>query len=478
MDPLDALDEDLKVAIGVGGRVDTDPVRLGYPPPEPGELTSATREILGRVRDFLRRYVVLSGAASVAVALWVLHTWAIGAFETTPRLAVTSAERRSGKSRLLEVLERLVREPLYTANISVAALFRIVDESCPTVLFDEVDTIFKPRGRDDAAEDLRGLLNSGHRRRGGEVVRMVGQGAGLRTRRFKVFAPVALAAIGKLPDTLGDRSIPVRLERRANDEPVAPFRFREAEAAASPIRERLERWAQAAAGALAEARPEVPSGLNDRAADSWEPLLAIADLAGPEWAEEARRAALALHGEEEVRSAGEELLAAIRRVFDQAGGDRICSKDLVAALNEEEDAPWGGELTPRSLAARLRRYKRADGGRLTPGTIRMPDGSTAKGYLVEWFSEAFRRHLPSVSVTSVTNVTSQVGATRAVTDVTLVTDRDGKPAPEGPCPECGAQRAARGYWGHALSCWLLHHGPTVDERDSISARRLASLGAT
>jgi hypothetical protein len=447
-DPLELLDPELRA-------------KLAEPAPAsmPARLGGATADVLEEIRAFVRRYVVLSDAGAVAVALWVVHTWAIEAFETTPRLAVTSAERRSGKSRLLEVLERLVREPLFTSNISVAALFRIVDESCPTVLFDETDTIFSPRGRDDAAEDLRGLLNSGHRRRGGEVVRMVGQGAGLRTHRFKVFAPVALAAIGKLPDTVADRSIPLRLERRAEDEPVAPFRFREAEAAAAPIRERLERWAQAAVEVLAEARPQVPAGLNDRAADSWEPLLAIADLAGPEWAEEARRAALALHGEEEVRSAGEELLGAIRRVFEERGCDRISSKDLVAALNEEEDAPWGGELTPRSLAARLRRYKRPDGGRLTPGTIRLPDGSTPKGYLAEWFAEAFRRHLPQPSATSATNATPQVGATRAVADVALVADTHGKPDPDGPCPECGAERAVRGYGGHAMNCVLFYLGP-------------------
>lgn len=414
-DPIASLDPDLREALAV--ELDDGPASHG-----PADLGS----VLDALEVFIRRFVSFGNAHQVvAVVLWVAHTWAFDAAETTPRLAITSPERRSGKSRLLEVLERLVRTPLLTTNISVAALFRLVDDSRPTILFDEVDAIFSPRSKQEGAEDLRGLLNAGHRRQGGEVVRMVGQGAAMHPQRFKVFAPVALAGIGRLPDTVADRAIPIRLERRAADEFVEPFRFRTVEAEAVALRELLEAWAEQATPSLAEARPAIPAGLNDRAADSWEPLFAIADAAGPEWARRAREAAIALHREEEVRSASEELLAAIRRVFEERQVDRMSSRELVDALNEEEDAPWGGELTPRALAARLRRYRRPDGSRLAPATVRLADGRTPKGYLLEWFTEAFRRHIPQVSATSATSATPQVAPTSGVADVSDVADVGG-----------------------------------------------------
>jgi hypothetical protein len=118
--------------------------------------------ILEAVARFLRRFVVLSEAQQSAIALWVAHSYVNEAADTTPYLWITSAEQRSGKSRLLEVVELLVWKPLPTANISDAALYRAIAKMQPTPLFDEVDAIFSAKARD--REDLRGLLNAGYRR--------------------------------------------------------------------------------------------------------------------------------------------------------------------------------------------------------------------------------------------------------------------------------------------------------------------------
>src|SRR5215204_2550337 len=184
-------------------------------PPEtlPSKADGANR-ILEDLRVFIRRFVVLTDAQADAVTLWVAHTHPIEAFSCTPYLAITSGEKRSGKTRLLEVLELVVREPLQTANISDAALFRVVGhpEKSPTLLLDEVDAIFKSRER----EELRGLLNAGYRR--GAVVHRMG-GANNRTlETFPVFGPKAFAGIGNcLPDTISDRAIPIRLQRRVRE---------------------------------------------------------------------------------------------------------------------------------------------------------------------------------------------------------------------------------------------------------------------
>jgi hypothetical protein len=239
-------------------------------------------DVLDAAHASVLRYVVCpSPHEPVAVVLWVAHAWAVAAAETSPYLAVTSAEKRSGKSRLLDVLEQLAPRPWRAVTPSEAVVFRKLAQDHPALLLDEVDAIFGTKRQADSNEGLRAILNAGNRR-GTTVPRMVGEGKHMRVEDFAVFGPKAIAGIGKLPDTVADRSIPVRLERRARSEPVAKFRIREAEPAALPIREALEGYLSPLIDRLAHARPDIPHQLGDRAQDGWEPLLAIADAAGGE----------------------------------------------------------------------------------------------------------------------------------------------------------------------------------------------------
>jgi hypothetical protein len=179
--------------------------------------------VLDDVAGFIRRFVSLSPEQAFVVALWVLHTHAFDAADSTPYLAITSAEKRSGKTRLLEILELVVARPWLTGRVSAAALVRKIDAEAPTLLLDESDAAFA--GDKEYSEALRGILNSGHRR-GGKTSLCVGQGSNITFKDFSVFAPKAVAGIGKLPDTIADRSIPIRLERKKPGEGVARFRHR------------------------------------------------------------------------------------------------------------------------------------------------------------------------------------------------------------------------------------------------------------
>ncbi len=231
--------------------------------------------LLDDVRAFVRRFVVLTATQADAVALWVAHTHVFDAFGITPYLAVTSAEKRSGKTRLPEVLELLIREPLPTANISDAALFRVTNDKQPTLLVDEVDALFSnklPR------EELRGILNAGYR--SGAVVHRMGGSNNTSLQTFSVYCPKAFAGIGNcLPDTISDRSIPISLKRRTRDESVERFRLRDVEAEGHALRDRLTDWLEPQRDHLHASRPRLPDELDDRAQDVWEPLLAIADIA-------------------------------------------------------------------------------------------------------------------------------------------------------------------------------------------------------
>jgi uncharacterized protein DUF3631 len=322
----------------------------------------------------------------------------IEAFDYTPYLHVTSPEKRCGKSRLLDCIELLVAIVWRVISPSQAVLFRKIEADRPTLLLDEVDTIFC-RGKDEGKESLRALLNAGFDRHA-KVPRCIPPHNDIK--EFGVFCPKALAGIGKLPDTVNDRCIPIQLARRSKEEAIERFRRREAEPAAGPIREALAQWSQAqnTITKLQAARPEIPETLGNRQADICEPLLAIADMAGGKWPEQARAALNELcAGEiEDSDSIGVALLYDIREIFDSTIADRLPTKQLLEALIAKEDGPWAERWEhdllkdTRGPAAKLARLLKPHG--IKARVIRLADDSTPRGYRREDFQDAWKRYCP------------------------------------------------------------------------------------
>jgi Protein of unknown function (DUF3631) len=357
-------------------------------------FSSATREqaaanlgtILTSLTTFIRRYVVINTDQVVAIALWVAHTHAIDAADCTPYLQITSATKRAGKTRLLETLEPVVARPWLTGRTSAAALVRKVDAETPTLLLDESDAAFK--SEKEYAEALRGILNTGYRRSGKSTV-CIGQGANITAKGFRTFSAKALAGIGELPDTIADRCIAIQLRRRTTDEPFDRWRERDGHQQAAPFHEQLSAWAALATEILRDARPNLPSSLGDRQADVWEPLIAIADLAGAEWSHRARHAAIALAGSAEDTDIHIELLTDIRDIIADYTGTSIPTKELLERLTEHDDRPWAtwrkGDkpITARGLTRLL--------GPL--GIHPYRHLRTARGYRIDAFSDAIARYL-------------------------------------------------------------------------------------
>ncbi|HET8659376.1 MAG TPA: DUF3631 domain-containing protein [Micromonosporaceae bacterium] len=333
--------------------------------------------VLDEVAAFVARYVAFpTQHALTAVTLWAAHTHAVGCFYVTPRLVLDSAEPGSGKTRVLELLNLLCRHPEMTISISTAALFRLVSAHPHTILFDEVDAIFNPRNSGNH-EDLRALLNAGYKR-GATIARCVGDAKSIAVQRFSVFSPVALAGLaGNMPATILTRAVTIHMRRRASGEPVEPFEEQEAEQLAEPIRERLATWAAEVANTLATARPVMPNGVVDRAAEVWRALLAIADAAGQRWPDAGREACRHfVLTAAETPTFGTRLLADLHAVF--AGRDRMPTVEILDALVAIETAPWadlgGKPLDARRLAKELGRYD------VGPTPIRDADGRPTKGY--------------------------------------------------------------------------------------------------
>jgi len=351
--------------------------------------SSEASALLDGIEELLRTWVILTEDERVAVTLWVVHTHCFGAADTTPYLSITSAEKESGKTRLLEVLRLLVANPWLTGRTTVAALVRKVDGDQPTLLLDESDTAFH-RER-EYSEALRGVLNTGYERNGCATL-CVPAGNGFTTRDFLTFCPKAIAGIGRLPDTVESRSIPIRMRRRLPSEEVRKLRRREAKVICGPVFERLEAWAKEAVDALRIMQPDVPDELGDRAADVWEPLFAIADHAGGRWPERARATATRLsgvrrHGDD---SLGVQLLFDLHSMWQQRSEERQPTGEMLRFLRGIEESPWG-ELDGRSLSStRLAALLKP----FDIGPEHWREGRrTVRGYHRSAFDDSFLRYL-------------------------------------------------------------------------------------
>lgn len=350
------------------------------------ETVGPGAELLDDLHAALTRYVVLpSREAADAVTLWIAATHALPAFQHAPRLAIASPEKRCGKSRLLDVIDGTCHRPLMSVNASVAAVFRSLGDSHPpTLLVDEADTLFGTKKVAEQNEEFRGLLNAGHQR-GRPALRCVGPQQ--TPTEFPSFAMAALAGIGTLPDTITDRAVNITMRRRRADEQVAQFRTRRDGPVLDDLRDRLTDWAKDAIPKLEDAEPHMP--VEDRAADTWEPLVAVADLVGGNWPARARAACLRLTAEadeaDEDGSLNLRLLSDVRAIFAERSVSFLTSAELVEALKRVEESPWDDfEFNARKLALRLREYN------VKP---QRNAAGTARGYRLDDLHDAFTRYL-------------------------------------------------------------------------------------
>jgi len=345
---------------------------------------------LAVVHHLLQRYVALTAHQSVAVALWIAHTFVYRRFTVTPRLMLTSPVRGCGKTTLLELIEALCARPLKSDNITAAGIYHAVDHEHPTLLMDEADNLgLAFNGA------LRAVVNSGHRR-GGKVTRY----HHAQVRSFSTFSPVAVASIGTLPLPVMHRSIVIRMERHDGQHNLKRLDADDADTKADlDIAYRMIfAWAREAELCT---DPPMPAQLRNRQADNWRPLIAIADAFGADWATRSREAAVIFAGGHQDEDAAVVLLGAIRGIFDGRRVDRLPSKTIVDDLTDADDAMWsewrgiGGNQQPRKLS-QGEVAKLLAPFQIRPKTIRLLSVAsgkpTVKGYSRSQFEAAWRSY--------------------------------------------------------------------------------------
>ncbi len=283
-------------------------------------------------------------------------------------------------------------------NASAAALFRSVSgaEGRPTILFDEIDTVFGPKAGDN--EELRGFINAGHRR-SGVTYRCIGDGGNQTVQAFPSYCGVAVAGLGSLPDTILTRSVIIRMRRRARNERVEPFRQRLHTKQGHALRDQLAKWAEAVRPLIDGVFPELPSEVTDRPADVWEPLIAVADAAGGDWPKRARAACVELVKAARADDKGSTGIRLLTDLRDQVlnGIDRLPTVAVLERLHQLDESPWadmgGRPLDARGLAKLLREYMTSDNTPIQARNIKTGAG-VLKGYYAADLTDAWARYCP------------------------------------------------------------------------------------
>jgi hypothetical protein len=419
-----------------------------WPEPVNGKL------LLDQLRQTLSRYAILPQWAAEALTLWLVHTYAFQLRDISTYIGIESPEKRCGKTTLLTVLNELAHRALAASNISPPAFFRVIEELRPTLLIDEADTFL--RGNDQ----LKGILNSGYKNKLAFVLRAapstpttpiphLAHNPSIQKSTnpsiqpsnpliqsdnpsdsgainwFSCWCPKVIAQIGRLPDTLADRCILIRMQRKSAAEQCERLHSLDA----APLRSQCVRFVRDNADAIANATPIIPEHLNDRAAEIWEPLLALADLAGGDWPGLARQAAVGLHATAQEANPISSLLLDIFLHFIMSKSNRLFTADLVNALNLRLDRPWaalnkGKAITDLWLATQLRPYG------IRSRTMRIGE-QRAKGYLQEELEDVFRRYISK----------TEIAALRAEWSAE---DRLTAPAQSAPCGQASESRNVTG----------------------------------
>jgi hypothetical protein len=340
--------------------------------------------ILDAVRATILRFIVCDKDTATTAALWVAFTWIIDHVQVAPLAIITAPEKGCGKTQLLDVIGRLSKRSLLASNISPAATFRAIEAMTPTLLIDEADAFMRDN------EELRGIINSGHTRPTAYVIRTVGDNH--EVKKFSTWGAKAIAGIGRLPETVMSRGLVLTLRRKLKGESVERLRHSDP-ALFEMLRGKLSRFGADYGPLIGRARPKMPDALGDRPQDNWEPLFAIADVAGGLWPKETRQAALTLSGaERDAISASEELLEDIRDIFDANKSERISMAELLQRLLEDETAPWatwsrGRPMTVRQLGSKLKEFN------ITAQTVHITSHDKPKGFHRKQFEDAWSRYL-------------------------------------------------------------------------------------
>jgi hypothetical protein len=312
---------------------------------------------------FNRRIHFLAPWQATVVVLWVMGTYVHRLFDWYGYLWLTSPGRRTGKTRLLEIISALAyNASSVMTDPTEAALFRDTALNASTQVLDENESL---RGADqEKRAGLMSMLNDGFK--AGAVIPRYNMKAGT-IENLEVFCPRALAGINRLAPTLADRCFRIFLKRKRTDEHVARFNQRVLSRSLQKKRDNLHKFGLLFAPAIAQYYENgntlpIPPETDDRARDILEPLFAIARLLDEqspalavtkqliESAKKIARDRDADEGEDETVVAALEALSV--EIHKQKDPWKLTSQDACAIFQKHDNLEW---VTKRKWASSILR---------------------------------------------------------------------------------------------------------------------------
>jgi hypothetical protein len=355
-------------------------------------------KIVATLESAFGKYVALDEGLPFVLALWTLATHVFECFDAFPYLAITSPTKRSGKTRLAEIIELLAANTQRTVGITPAALYRSIQDKPLTLIIDEAEAL---RTRSDRAEALREILNAGYRL--GQYVTRCERGpeGNFELRHFNTYCPKVLVLIGNLPETLADRCIPIQMRRIGPAHILQRFRYFRVRREVRVVLGQIPEWVKPSKNRVKRYYYAHGLGfLKDREEELWLPLFSVCAIAAPDRLKALENVAMQLAAHKESCESDEHgitLLKDIRDLFDREGTDRLTTSSLVPFLLAIEESPWatwsrGRGLDARGLARLLRPF------RISPQNLRL-GADVVKGYLSDDFREAWANYVPGASAT-------------------------------------------------------------------------------
>lgn len=380
---------------------DDEAEMLAGSPGSPGLAGSFERgsgTVLEAVRKHLGTYLMPASDDDLDVlALWAVHTHLAAETYTTPRLLISSPMPGSGKTTVLEHLERLAPYAVSMASVSSSALIPrlIAARSEPTVLLiDEAEKALSPNR--PGIDDVLGVLNSGYKVGGARPVLVPSKDDGWTAQNLPCFAPVAMAGNApNLPEDTMQRAIQV-LMFPANDGEVEESDWEILDMPTRDLGAAIAEWADSIRDEVKRTRPPVPAGCVGRIKERWLPLKRVAVFAGGDWPE---RVDNMIHSDlEQMRQDKEEgittmrpherLVLDIHEVYQDYPDDFLPTMEtLVPALIAKHPDRWGADakfpsgLTAQRLGRMLAKYYSIRSARTS---------DKVRGYERQQFAKAWR----------------------------------------------------------------------------------------
>lgn len=244
----------------------------GYTP----DVAKLYDDLIGLFEYFLDFPSNESETSLAILALWTMLTYAFPAWDAVPYLFFNGT-LGSGKSTVFGVLMEVIWQGILSSSMTAPCIFRALGVHGGVLLFDETDRL---RDRTQEASEIRALLCSGYKKRGGRAHRLEKKGDDFVLTGFDVYSPKALAGIAQIPPTLTSRSIRFNMIRASKDSDAIRHRILAKQNDFQRVRDDLHAFALSYGQRFIELAQDFShcGGMLGRDIELWQPLMAMATL--------------------------------------------------------------------------------------------------------------------------------------------------------------------------------------------------------